>query len=278
MNKLTLLFAAGLVALTACETKNNDSEKAESLVAEASTALDRGDFDRASELLDSLQATYPHEVNAGRSALKLRPKIMERKTEQEIVELQVLMAANAAYADSLGQYFTSVARSEEQLEPYLIHKDVPANWRDRNTAIARVSPSGEFYVISSLAGRSTKHTALRLSGDGVSVTSGQVPFDAESLLSRESVRFAAGKADTLGIFAVEMDSRPLTLEFIGGAKAAPVTLSAKEVHALADTYRLSQALSSINPARQRLEQLKAKLQLARDHQARQSADNDPAEQ
>ena len=277
MNKLTLFLAAGLIALSACDKKNNDSELAESLVAEAATALDRGDFDRASELLDSLSAAYPHEVGAGRSALKLRPKIMERKTAQEIVELQALMAANAAYADSMSRFFTSVPRSEEQLEPYMIHKDFPSNWRDRNTAIARVSPSGEFYVISSLAGRSTHHTALRLSGDGVSVVSGEVPFDAESLLSRESVRFSAGKADTLGVFAVQMDSRPLTLEFIGGAKAAPVTLSAKEVHALADTWRLSQALSSINPARQRLEQLKAKLQLARDHQARQSADNDSPE-
>lgn len=277
MKKQTILVAAAIVALTACDKKNNDSEKAESLVAEAATALDRGDFDRASELLDSLQVAYPHEVGAGRSALNLRPKIMERKTAQEIVELQALMTATAAYADSLGQYFTSVARSEEQLEPYMIHKDVPANWRERNTAIARLNPNGEFYVISSLAGRSTKHTALRLSADGVSVTSGEVPFDAESLLSRESVRFAAGKADTLGVFAVQMDSRPLTLEFIGGAKAAPVTLSAREVHAMADTWRLSQALASINPARQRLEQLKAKLQLARDHQARQAADSEPSE-
>lgn len=272
MKKLTLMFAACAVVLTACGSKNNDSEKADTLVAEAAAALDGGDFDRASELLDSLAAAYPHEVEAGRSALQLRPKIMECKTAQEIVELQALIASSEAYADSISQYFSSVARSEDQLEPYMIHKDFPADWRERNTAVARVSPGGEFYVISSLAGRSTKHTGLRLSGDGVSVSSGSVPFDSESLLMRESVRFAAGKADTLGVFAVEMDSRPLTLEFIGGAKAAPVTLSAKEVHAMADTWRLSQALSSINPARQRLEQLKAKLQVARDQQARQAAD------
>lgn len=259
-----------LSLLVSCGPKNNDREQADSLVAEASTALDRGDFDRAAELLDTLSARFPHEVDAGRAALHLRPRIMERKTAQEIVELQALMAATGQYVDSLSKMFISVPRSEQQLEPYMIHKDVPANWRERNTAIARISPSGEFYVISSLAGRNTKHTALSLTADGVTVTSGSVPFDPESLLSRESVRFSAGKADTLGVFATQMDGKPLRLDFVGGNKAPSVSLSAKEVHAIADTWRLSRALSTIAPASRRLEQLKAKLQVSRDQQARQS--------
>lgn len=260
---LLLLFAA-------CGNNNKDREQADSLVAEASTALDRGDFDRASELLDTLSARFPHEVDAGRAALKLRPRIMERKTAQEIVELQALMTATGQYADSLSRMFTTVPRSGEQLEPYMIHKDVPANWRERNTAIARLSPSGEFYVISSLAGRSTKHTSLSLTAEGVTVTSGAVPFDPEMSLSRESVRFSAGKADTLGVFAMQMDGKPLRLDFVGGSKVPSVTLSPKEVHAIADTWRLSRALSTMAPAARRLEQLKAKLQVSRDQQARQS--------
>ena len=263
---------ASMIILGACGTNNADKEAAESLVAEASAALDRGDFEQAQLLLDSLSAAYPHEVEAGRTALDLRPKVMERKTAQEIVELQALMAATQAYADSLRGFFTLVPRSDDQLETYMIHKDAPANWRDRNTAVARLSPSGEFYVTSSLAGRSTRHTAISLSADGVSVTSGEVPFDAESLLSRESVRFAAGKADTLGVFAVQMDNRPLQLNFVGGAKAPSVTLTAKEVHAMADTWRLSQALSTIAPSARRLDQLKAKLQVSRDQQARRSGE------
>lgn len=267
---LLLLFAA-------CGNNNQDRELADSLVAEASTALDRGDFDRASELLDTLSARYPHEVEAGRNALKLRPRIMERKTAQEIIELQTLMAATSQYVDSISRMFHSVKRSEEQLEPYLIHKDVPSNWRERNTAIARLSPSGEFYVISSLAGRTTKHTAISFTADGITVTSGTVPFDPESSLSRESVRFAAGKADTLGVFAMQMDGNPLRLDFVGGKKAPSVTLSAKETHAIADTWRLSRALSTIAPSGRRLEQLKAKLQVSRDQQARQNNEQTEAE-
>lgn len=275
-NKTLLFLAAGALALaaattTSCKTDTAERDAAEKLVAEASAALDRGDFNAAAAMLDSLSSAYPKQIEAGRAALALRPKVMERKTEQEIVDLQALMQYSAQFVDSIMPLFTSVPRSDEQLEPYIVAKSVPANWRERNTAIARLSPSGEFYVISSLAGRSARHTALRMSANGVSVTSGSVPFDPESRLSRESVRFSAGKADTLGVFAMQMDGRgPVTLDFVGGNKAPSATLSAKEVHAIADTWRLSQALATVNDGNRRLEQLKAKLQLARDQAARVS--------
>ncbi len=274
-NKLVAIGITVLLpALSACKGDTSESDAAGALVAEASAALNRGDFLQAEILLDSLSATYPKQIDAGRAAMALRPKVMERKTEQEIVELQALMQYSAQFVDSIMPQFTSVGRSREQLEPYIVSKSVPANWRERNTAIARLTPSGEFYVISSLAGRSARHTALRFSSNGASVTSGSVPFDPESSLSRESVRLSAGKADTLGIFAVQVDGRPVTIDFVGGNKAPSATLSAKEVHAIADTWRLSQALQTINSGNKRLEQLKAKLQLARDQSVRVSPETE----
>lgn len=263
----TLILCAAM-ALGACSGGNVEGEAANSLVAEATTALDRGNFEQAETLLDSLSATYPKQIEAGRAALRLRPRVMERKTEQEIAELQVAMLAASAYVDSISGLFTSVPASDDIFEPYMIHKDVPANWRDRNTAVARLTPAGEFYMISSLAGNSTRHTAIRLSARGTSVTSGAVKNDSEDRLSRESLRFPAAKADTLGAYAVAIDGNSATLTFAGGKTAPTANLSAKEVHAIADTYRLSQALGVISAGNRRLEQLKAKLQLARDQAAR----------
>lgn len=269
-SKLAAAALAALLLVASCGKNNDDAQAADQLVAEASAALARGDFQLASDLLDSLSAAYPHEIEAGRAALKLRPAIMERKTAQEIAELQMYMAAAQAYTDSMQRFFTLTPRSDDQPEPFLIHKDVPANWRDRNTAVARLSPSGEFYMISSLAGNRTGHNAISLTGEGVTVSSGSVAVEPEPLLSRESLRFSAGKADTLGVFATQMDGKPLRLDFIGGKKAPSVNLSAKEVHAIADTWRLHQSLSTLAPSAQRLEQLKAKLQVSRDQQARQN--------
>lgn len=271
-NAANKFFAGSLVTLallSACKTDNTERDAADSLVAEASAALDRGDFLQSEILLDSLSATYPKQIEAGRAALALRPKVMERKTEQEILELQALMQYSARFVDSIMPEFVSVARSDEQLEPYIVAKSVPANWRERNTVIARLNPGGEFYALSSLAGRTAKHTAVQFTNNGSSVTSGTVPYDGEAGLTRESVRFAAGKADTLGIFAVQVDGRgPVTVNFVGGNKAPAATLSAAEVHAFADTWRLSQALQTMATGQSRLEQLKAKLQLARDQQVR----------
>lgn len=258
-----------LIMLAACTSDSEDKAAAEQLVAEASAALTRGDYVSAEAMLDSVSALYPKQIAAGRAALALRPKVMERKTEQEIAELQTLMQYSGAYIDSVSQYFTVVHRSEEIIEPYLIHKDVPANWREKNTAVSRLSNAGEFYIISSLDGNSAHHTALQFSADGVSATSGSVPYDPTDRLSRESVRFPQAAADTLGVFAVRMDGRgPVTVNFVGGNKAPSATLSPKEVHAMADTYRMGTAMKTLNSGARRLEQLKAKLQLARDQAAR----------
>ncbi|MCM1309908.1 MAG: hypothetical protein NC301_02645 [Bacteroides sp.] len=273
LKEASKLMLLPLLVLTACASNNEDKAAADQLVAEASAALNRGDFAAAEAMLDSVSAQYPKQIEAGRAALALRPKVMERKTEQEIADLQTVMQYSGAYVDSISQYFTVVPRSEEVFEPYLIHKDVPANWRDKNTAISRLSNSGSFYVISSLQGNSAHHTALQLSKDGISVTSGSVTYDATDRLMSESVRFPSEAADTLGAFAVQMDGRgPVMLTFVGGKKQPTATLSAKEVHAMADTYRMGLAMQTLNSGARRLEQLKAKLQLARDQAARTSAE------
>ncbi len=261
---------AAFLSLSACGDK--DADAAGRLVAQAQASLDRGDYDSAFIYLDSLSAAYPRHIEAGRRGLALRPRAIEGRTNQEIIELQCYLQAHQATADSLIRLFTATQPSEDVFEGYYMANDAPKNFRERNTAVARLTPSGEFYIISSLAGRTTQHTAISLTADGRTATSGHVPFDPESMLSRESVRFSAEKADTIGSFACSIDHlvSSATLKFIGGKKTQSATLSAKEIHAIADTYRLSRSLSAISSTSKRLEQLKAKLQLARDQQARQS--------
>lgn len=263
-----LLIGVALGATVTSCGGNPDAEAADRLVAQAGTMLDREQWDSAFIYLDSLDRAYPRQIEARRSGMALRPKAIEGATVQEIMELQMLRQATTFTFDSLAPLFTFVPASDDVLEGYYVHRDAPANFRERNTAVARVTPRGEFVMISSLAGRSTHHTGIALSVGGHTVQSGTVPFDPEALLSRESARFASGKADTLGVFAAANDdSRPFTLTFTGGAKQPTATLTAKEVHAIADTWRLASALGALAPINARLEQLNGKLQLARDQSA-----------
>lgn len=264
---LAVALAAGL----ACCSGSEAEEAGGRLVAQARASLDRGDFDSAFIYLDSLRAHYPSAIEAGRIGLQLRPRAIEGRTQQEIMELQCQIQATAATLDSLMPLFTVVQPSESVVEGYYVASDAPANFRERNTAVARVSPSGEFYMISSLAGNSTRHTAIALSSGASTVRSGNVSPEVEPLLSRESLRFPAAKCDTLGVFAARLARQGLgaTLTFEGGkAKSAPsVKLTPKEVAAIGRTHQLSAAMTSLAPMQQRLVQLKAKLQLARDQQA-----------
>lgn len=262
------LAALAVVSLAACGP-NPEQEAADRLVAQAQGALDRGNFDSAFIYLDSLSASYPSQIEAGRRGLALRPRAIAGKTQQDIMELQLQIQATRATVDSLMPQFAVVPPSEELLEGYYIHNDAPANFREQNTIIARVTPRGEFVIVSSLAGRTTRHTAVKLSSGAEEAVTGSVPFDDSLPLSRESVRFASGSADALGDLACRIDDgRSATVTFVGPAKQPSVKISGKELHAIADSRRLSAAMSAIAPMASRLEQLKAKLQLARDQDAR----------
>lgn len=262
-SKLLMAAALGLT-LQACGP-DAEREAAERLVAQAQGAMDRSQFDSAFIFLDSLSSAYPRQIEAGRKGLALRPRAMVGKTQQEVIEEELAVQSLRHSIDSLMPHFRQMPRSETVLEDYYYHEDAPDDFRERNTAVARVSPTGEFTVVTSLAGRSTHHTAVRLNAAGEQAESGTVAFDDTLPLSRESVRFGAGKADALGDLAVRADgSATATVTFTGGKSAPSAKLTAKELHAMADSRRLSTALSSYNAAMQRLARLKAKLQLARD--------------
>ncbi|MDE5971459.1 MAG: hypothetical protein K2G94_01790 [Muribaculaceae bacterium] len=265
ISKITALAVmAAAAALSSCGP-DKEAEAADRLVAQAKGAIDRSDFDSAFIYLDSLSSGYPRQIEAGRRGLALRPAAIAGKTQQEIMELQMLMQDASARVDSLRPRFKAVPPGDDLLEGYYISVDAPDDFRSRNTVIARVTPRGEFVMVSSLAGRTTRHTHIILSSGQESARTGSVAFDASLPLSRESVRFATGSADEVGRFAESIDDgRTATVIFAGGKSEAKARLSAKEVHAIADSWRLSQAMSSLAPMASRLEQLKAKLQLARD--------------
>ncbi len=67
---------------------------------QAQASLDRGDYDSAFIYLDSLSAAYPRQIEAGRRGLALRPRAIEGRTNQEIIELQCYLQAHQATADS----------------------------------------------------------------------------------------------------------------------------------------------------------------------------------
>ena len=89
---------AAFLSLFACGDK--DADAAGRLWPRPRHRLDRGDYDSAFIYLDSLSAAYPRQIEAGRRGLALRPRAIEGRTNQEIIELQCYLQAHQATADS----------------------------------------------------------------------------------------------------------------------------------------------------------------------------------
>jgi hypothetical protein len=208
--------------------------------------------------------------------MHLRPQAIAGLTIQQIEETDSLLAIATWKADSLSGLFMTVS-DKDLIEPYQVAKASTGDLFSRNSIEARLTQTGEFYIISSLNGVSIKHTSVSISSANAEAKTDIVPYDnALNYRSNgsEMITFTASKCDTLGRFAVTHDNNKLTLTFHGNSDYR-VSLSATDVHKLADTYRMADAISRKATLSKQLELLRAKLQVARDQDARTSTVDTP---
>ncbi|MDE6490988.1 MAG: tetratricopeptide repeat protein [Muribaculaceae bacterium] len=264
--------------MASCASKNDkEATAAESLLQETRAAIDRGDYTGAIELLDTLQTRYPTVTDAQRKAMNLRPVAIEGLTIQEIEDTDSLFAVTGWQADSLSRLFRTVSH-KDLVEPYHVSKDAPQSLIGINTLQARLSPAGEFYLISSLDGHPVKHTSVTVEVGGESASTESIPFDnARNYRSGnyETITFSSAKCDSIARFITRHDNKAMKLAY-NGDKTYRTNISAKEVHRIADAWRWSAAQRRHKAAGKKLELLRAKLQLARDQQAITSAASEQA--
>lgn len=96
--RAAVALSSGLLLLTACGGKSEDAG-ARGLLDGATQAFDARDYTLATQLLDSLQKTFPAEIAIQREALALRPKVIEQATLLKISTNDSLMALNQVTAE-----------------------------------------------------------------------------------------------------------------------------------------------------------------------------------
>lgn len=274
VNKFVLCGVAA-AALTACGSSGNkDAEAAMQLVTDAQAAIDSRHYAEAIEILDTLQARYPKEIEIQRTAMNVRPVAIEGLTIREMEENDSLLAIASWQVDSLSSLFKTVS-DEDLVEPYKVIKTSAGDLFSKNGIEARLTQDGGFYLISSLNGNPIKHTSVSLNTVSAKAATAVVPYD-DAINYRsgnsEMITFSSERCDTLGRFAVDNDNVRLTLIF-HGKRDYKTQLSAKETHAIADTYRMADAISRKTALSKQQELLRAKLQLARDQRARTLPDD-----
>ncbi|MDE7406826.1 MAG: hypothetical protein K2M76_00275, partial [Muribaculaceae bacterium] len=224
--------AVAALMLTACG--DTDREAANKLLAQSREAVTAGDFYSALEIMDTLQARYPAQIEVQREALQLRPVAMEGVTIRELEQTDSLLAVSGARVDSLSRLMRTVSDAR-LVEPYMVAASSPRNMMEVNGLQARLGADNTFTVVSVLRGNDLKHTSVTLGSGTDTATSGTVEIGNDAnfrINGTETVTYTGEKCDTLGRYAVSHDNSPLQLTFNGRRKYS-IRLSAAQVHGIA---------------------------------------------
>lgn len=274
VNKIVLPACVAATMFTTACGPSAEEKAARSLYDQAEAHMKSGSYVIAVQLLDSIEHNYKDQVDVRRDVMHLRPTIIEEATLIEISKNDSLQAEmHKAYEEILPSM--KKISKEELVEPYWIAIDGNSSDFLNTTGIqARVSADGEFYMISEVIGAGNlHHSSFTLkTSSGESVTSGEVPYDGElnyRLSGSETVTYDAARCDSVGLFAEQHSTMPMTLIFNGeNGKTKSVNLTAKQVGGIAAAYRMGYALTQGHRLALQRNMLEKKLAIARDQKAR----------
>lgn len=268
--KILTATAISFVLFASCGQSDTGEVEARKLLTEAQTALENGDAKLSLSLLDSLDSRFAKYVSVRRDGINLRARAQERYFQRELEIADSLAAVLAVRVDSIKN--TRLRWVNEPMEGYYIAEgsELPPTGVE-----GRLTPEGEFFMVSSLQGHSISHTAVSLSdGTGKSARSADVAYDGEANRrsgANERIYFAGEGIDTVGHFAFENRRGPLTLSFEGNTVYSR-PLTAGELENLATVYEYAWSLRQMKVAALRHESLERKLDIARQQVARTTPD------
>ncbi|MCM1077724.1 MAG: hypothetical protein NC411_10240 [Bacteroides sp.] len=263
------LSAVMSLALMACSCGGNgDTEKAQALLDEAQSAFEAKDFSRAITLTDSIKNAYPREIDVRREALHLSTKATEGLTLQRLQQADSLSAVLAVRGDSLQRLIKFVPNP---IEGYYVAASVdPTKFFGTNGIQARVSPDGDFYLMSSLKTKKVNSTSIEVSTDGGSASTSTVAHDGERndrSMGAEVITFIGAECDSVGHFIADNSNRPITLTFIGSSTYS-MPLPEKQVQETALLYDYATTLRRFKVASLEKERLSRAVEIARSQAAR----------
>lgn len=268
------IAAALPLVMAACGGSNSGKQIAEGFVNSADSAVTAGNYALAIELLDTLQAKYPDQIEAQRKGMHIRPLAMEKMTMAEMQMTDSLQAYYAHLQDSLMSYFAFV-NNPELVEGYYVIKEYEKSSLFNRTGVeGRVSPDGEFYMISSLTAKPVKHTAVTLKNRAGEVSTAEVAYDGDRNYrsgGTEMVTFIGAECDTLCSFLLDNPDSKTTLIF-KGTSSYTTPLQVNDNRSIALAYQLSNAMQTSRKLTSRRELLDKQLLLARDQAARTAKD------
>lgn len=272
--KVYLFVCLICMTLPSCSSVNSEELAAKALLASADSAISVKNYELAVELLDTLKSHYPKVIDVQREAMHIRPKAMEGLTIKEMEENDSLMALYTHRHDSLAGYFKFV-NNPHLVEGYYVIKELANSTLFSRTGVeARVSPEGEFYMISSLTTGNVLHTSVGLKCKAGEVYTSSIAYDGDRNYrssGTEMITFLGAECDTLGHFVSANPLAKMSLIF-KGKRSFTTQLSSGDRKSIALSYQMANAISNLKKCHNRRGYLERRLMLTRDQQARTMAE------
>lgn len=245
--KIALIAAGTAAAVMSTSCSSSDEKNALALLESAQAANDCGNSTLSLELLDSLDRTYPSEIETRRKALHLRTKANEGKLVRELEEVEMKGAMLQLKSDSLQKF---VAKVDNPLEPYFVAKEMAGKSIVGSTGLeARMMPDGTLYLISSLKGTGVRHVSVTVTADGKEASTATIACDGERndrSLGYEVIHYMPGESSAVVDFIASHRESPVSVRFNGeGGKHSETKLddrSRRSIATLADVASTTREL------------------------------------
>lgn len=278
-NTYAILLLAAAMSVTSCGNSKTESQvNAENILSEAQSLYDSGKYMEAIGTIDFLMKKHPGIIDVQRQAMHLKTLVVEKQTILDSIANDSAIVANKQIVDSLANNFKYV-KTADMVEGYYVSKNVSGDNLTKRTYIeARINEMGEIYLVSSLYGKSIKHTKLRAVAGDSTVETEAVPYDnarnyrfKDGGTPVEMVTFRKADCDTLCQFIADNVAKDIKVEFIGGKKY-PLPLPSKTKNLIAETYIFATHKAQLKKAEDLKLYYMRKLQITR-KQSRQTATN-----
>ncbi len=268
VNKIAVTAALSVGLLSACSSRPENTQ-AEGLYSDIEQAMEDGQYEKAIILMDSMDMAYPEMTELRGRLLKMRPSAMEGWTLAEIQKADCDMAYAQMLVDSLSKMFEKIS-DPKLVEAYYVHKKGKVPDIMSATAVEpRLDEHFGFYIVSSLQGKNIGLNSIGLSVNGHEAYSGIIPYGDDRSFSGSNGQktvFSGKDVEEIGILAAN-NPESGKLVFRGNKGSHTIAITQRQVVAIGDAYKYSEARKSLVSAQILREKLERKLQIARNQMA-----------
>lgn len=240
-----------MVALMGFSCSNHHEKEANSFLTKAQTSLEKGDFNAAKQLLDSIKIVYPKAFETRKKGIALLLKVQLKEQQVSLRYIDSMLVVQRETVAKNKRRFTLEKNAKYQEEgiyfypSQLDHKNV-----HRTYLRAQVSEQGQFCLTGVYTGRRyLNHTKIKVMARDK--TYAETALTSNTYKSRQS-RYYTEKCDYTGEEAAKVaqfvalhQKEALTIVFMAKDKTVKKTMPKSDALGIAQVYHFSLVLASI---------------------------------